>query len=220
MNLTLVRPRRHAAAARLRPRLGRVHGAHRLGRRAPSSSAPQRRVLCRTTRPARSTSHAYVDFATAAWRGRADAEARRAQRFMREVIAPALHAPRARTGARAPARRRPGRRSSPPPTSSSPRRSPRAFGVDDLIAVELERDAGGRITGRIARRAVVPRRQGRARRAVAGRARAGLARTSSASPSTATPSTTCRCSNGRRIRWPPTRRPRSRPSPASAAGAS
>ena len=84
----------------------------------------------------------------AAWRDAPEAEqAAVAGALHREVIAPAMQRARARAGALAPARPATWWPSSPRPTSSSRGRSPRCFGVDALIATELERDAGGRVTG-------------------------------------------------------------------------
>jgi len=92
---------------------------------------------------------AYIDFATAAWRGRpqSDIEAASA-RFMAEVIAPALREP---ARALIDRHRRAGERVAIVTATNDfiTRPIARAFGVDDLIATELERDASGRATGRV-----------------------------------------------------------------------
>ncbi len=92
---------------------------------------------------------AYVEFATRAWRQRSAAEQAAAQaRFMHEVIAPAVrhealelvrtHQRRGELVAIVTAT-----------NEFVTRPIATAFGVDALIAVELERDADGRATGRI-----------------------------------------------------------------------
>lgn len=92
---------------------------------------------------------AYVDFATSAYRDRPAAEQQAAsERFMAEVILPAI-----RPAARALVdehRERGDRVAIITATNDFVTRPiARAFGVDELLAVELERDAGGTITGRI-----------------------------------------------------------------------
>ncbi|MEP7057810.1 MAG: HAD family hydrolase [Caldimonas sp.] len=93
--------------------------------------------------------HAYIDFATAPLRGRdADAISAAHARFMREVIAPAL-----RPSALALVREHQSRGdwialvTATNDLVTGP--IARAFGIADLIAVRLEREAGGTITGRI-----------------------------------------------------------------------
>ncbi|MCK6419702.1 MAG: HAD-IB family hydrolase [Aquabacterium sp.] len=93
--------------------------------------------------------HAYVEFATAPWRARSDAEQGAALlRFMDEVIAPMLHEP-----ARALLRQheQAGDRLAIVTATNEFVTQPiaRALGVDALIAVRLERDKQGRHTGRI-----------------------------------------------------------------------
>jgi HAD superfamily hydrolase (TIGR01490 family) len=92
---------------------------------------------------------AYVDFATAAWRDRTAPELSDVQeRFMREVIAPALH-PRARELVQ---HHRDAGDLVAIVTATNEfvtRPIAAAFGVDHLLAVELQRDVGGKITGRI-----------------------------------------------------------------------
>jgi HAD superfamily phosphoserine phosphatase-like hydrolase len=70
----------------------------------------------------------YLDFATSAWRDRPVVEAERARAdFMRQVIAPQLH---------------------PSARELVTRPIASAFGVEHLLAVELERDDNGCVTGR------------------------------------------------------------------------
>jgi HAD superfamily hydrolase (TIGR01490 family) len=93
--------------------------------------------------------HAYVDFATSAWRGRGAAELADArQRFVREVIAPAVLEPAlalVRRHAEA------GDRLAIVTATNEFVTRPIAtlFGVQHLIATELQRDAGGRVTGEV-----------------------------------------------------------------------
>jgi HAD superfamily hydrolase (TIGR01490 family) len=92
---------------------------------------------------------AYIDFATLAWRDRADEEiARLSERFMTEVIAPALRPP-----ARALVERHRAAGDVLAIVTATndfiTRPIARALGIDELIATELERDAAGRVTGRI-----------------------------------------------------------------------
>ena len=94
--------------------------------------------------------HAYVAFATEALRRRTPQEAAQAHaRFMAEVIEPALR-PEAR--ALVAAHRARGERVAIVTATNAFVTAPiaRRFGVEDLIAVELERDPQGRYTGRIA----------------------------------------------------------------------
>ncbi|WP_119355139.1 HAD family hydrolase [Azohydromonas sediminis] len=105
---------------------------------------------------------AYVDFATSAWRTRAEAEALAArERFMREVIAPQLH-PRAHELVRR--HRDAGELVAIVTATNEFVTAPiaAAFGVEHLIAVQLERDGDGRVTGRV--RGVPSFREGKVRR--------------------------------------------------------
>jgi HAD superfamily hydrolase (TIGR01490 family) len=105
---------------------------------------------------------AYVDFATSAWRTRPEADALAArERFMREVIAPQLH-PRARDLVRR--HRDAGELVAIVTATNEFVTAPiaAAFGVEHLIAVQLERDGDGRITGRV--RGVPSFREGKVRR--------------------------------------------------------
>ena len=93
--------------------------------------------------------HAYIDFATASWRERDAAEiARMSERFMQEVIAPCLRAP---AHALVQRHRDKGDRLALVTATNDFITGPiaRAFGIDTLIATELERDPLGRVTGRI-----------------------------------------------------------------------
>ncbi len=93
--------------------------------------------------------HAYIDFATAPLRNRTPAELGRAQaQFMREVIEPQLR-PAALELVRE--HRLRGDRIALVTATNDFVTAPiaRAFGIDPLIAVRLERDPGGTITGRI-----------------------------------------------------------------------
>ena len=93
--------------------------------------------------------HAYVDFATSVWRGRtpqdqADAHAR----FMREVIAPML-TPQAQALVR---KHRDAGDLVAIVTATNEfvtRPIAQAFGVPELLAIELERDGAGAVTGAI-----------------------------------------------------------------------
>lgn len=92
---------------------------------------------------------AYIDFATRPWRDRAPAEQRAAiERFMREQMVPAIGA-----SARALVRSHVDAGDLVAIATSTNEFITRpiadAFGVDVLIATELERDAGGAVTGRI-----------------------------------------------------------------------
>jgi HAD superfamily hydrolase (TIGR01490 family) len=90
---------------------------------------------------------AYVDFATAAWRERPDADAVRA-RFVAERIEPALHE-RARALVRE--HHAAGDLVAIVTATNEFVTAPiaAAFGVEHLIAVRLQRDAAGRVNGRI-----------------------------------------------------------------------
>lgn len=93
---------------------------------------------------------AYVDFATLPWRSRPDAELARARdRFVDSVVRPML-TPQALALVR---RHRDAGDLVAVVTATNDfvtRPIAAAFGVDELIATDLERDAQGRITGRIA----------------------------------------------------------------------
>jgi HAD superfamily hydrolase (TIGR01490 family) len=106
--------------------------------------------------------HAYVDFATRPWRSRSAAEQASAiERFMREVMQPAI-------GERALSLVRShldaGDRVAIATSTNELITRPiaRAFGVEHLIATELERDATGHVTGRI--RGVPSLRRGKVER--------------------------------------------------------
>ena len=91
--------------------------------------------------------HAYVDFATSAWRDRADAEAMR-ERFMAEVLRPRLH-PRALALVRE--HQAAGDLVAVVTATNEFVTAPiaAALGVEHLLAVQLQRDAAGRVTGAI-----------------------------------------------------------------------
>jgi HAD superfamily hydrolase (TIGR01490 family) len=92
---------------------------------------------------------AYIDFATAAWRERPDAQAlEMRQRFMREVIEPALR-PAARELVDAHRRRGDAMAIVTATNEFITRPIAEALGIPTLIATELERDDDGRFTGRI-----------------------------------------------------------------------
>ena len=93
--------------------------------------------------------HAYIDFATAAWRDRpAPALAEASARFMREVVQPAL-----REAAQALVRRHreAGDTLAIVTSTNDFVTAPiaAALGIEHLLATELERDPAGRVTGRI-----------------------------------------------------------------------
>jgi HAD superfamily hydrolase (TIGR01490 family) len=93
--------------------------------------------------------HAYVDFATSAWRRRSAAEqAAISARFMREVIAPMI-TPQALELVRA--HQRDGDLVAIVTATNEfvTRPIADAFGVPELLAIELERDAAGAVTGAI-----------------------------------------------------------------------
>ncbi|MEO8526168.1 MAG: HAD family hydrolase [Caldimonas sp.] len=92
---------------------------------------------------------AYIAFATAPLRGRSAAELAAAHaRFMREVIEPAIRAAALRLVA---VHRERGDRLAIVTSTNEFITAPIAarFGIDALVAVRLERDAGGDFTGRI-----------------------------------------------------------------------
>jgi HAD superfamily hydrolase (TIGR01490 family) len=91
----------------------------------------------------------YIDFSTAPWRHRPPDEQRAVQqRFLDEVVRPVLH-PQALDLVREHQAR--GDLVAIVTATNEFVTAPiaRAFGVDHLLAVQLERDAGGTITGRI-----------------------------------------------------------------------
>ncbi|MGL6109953.1 MAG: HAD family hydrolase [Rubrivivax sp.] len=93
--------------------------------------------------------HAYIDFATSVWRGREAIElAAASEQFTREVIQPALH-----DSARALLRKHvdAGERVAIVTATNEFITRPIAsmFGVHELIATELQRDAAGRVTGAV-----------------------------------------------------------------------
>lgn len=94
--------------------------------------------------------HAYIEFATAPLRAHSAEETAAAQqRFMREVIAPALRPSALELVA---SHRRRGDLCALVTATNDFVTAPiaRAFGIETLIAVQLERGPGGTITGRIA----------------------------------------------------------------------
>jgi HAD superfamily hydrolase (TIGR01490 family) len=105
---------------------------------------------------------AYVDFATSAWRGRPPEEAlAMRERFMQEAMAPVLH-----DAALALVRTHLAAGDLVAIVTATnefvTRPIAQAFGVPHLIAVELERDAAGRVTGAV--RGVPSFREGKVRR--------------------------------------------------------
>lgn len=93
--------------------------------------------------------HAYVDFATSGWRARPAAEREAARvRFVREVIAPRIH-PAAR--ALVDQHRAQGDVIAMVTATNVfvTRPIADAFGIDDLLATDLETDADGNVTGAI-----------------------------------------------------------------------
>jgi HAD superfamily hydrolase (TIGR01490 family) len=93
---------------------------------------------------------AYVDFATAAWRHRPEAEQQRVLvAFVDEVVRPMLHPAALDLVER---HRAAGERLALVTATNEFVTRPIAalFGIDTLIATELARDAAGRVTGRIA----------------------------------------------------------------------
>ena len=93
---------------------------------------------------------AYVDFATAPWRGRTPAELDAAlAHFVDEIVRPMLHTSALDLVQR---HRDAGDRLAIVTATNEVVTRPIAalFGIDTLIATELERDAAGRVTGRVA----------------------------------------------------------------------
>jgi HAD superfamily hydrolase (TIGR01490 family) len=106
--------------------------------------------------------HAYIEFATRPWRTRSDAaQAAAVERFMRERMHPAITT-QARSLVRA--HLDAGDRVAIATSTNEfiTRPIAAAFGVEHLIATELERDAQGRVTGRI--RGVPSLREGKLER--------------------------------------------------------
>jgi HAD superfamily hydrolase (TIGR01490 family) len=92
---------------------------------------------------------AYLDFATSAWRSRPEQEAlAMRERFMREVMRPAVHK---RALELVQQHQAAGDRVAIVTATNAFVTRPIAdlFGIETLIAVELERDAQGRVTGRV-----------------------------------------------------------------------
>ncbi len=92
---------------------------------------------------------AYVDFATSPWRGRNVEEQRQASsRFMAEVVQPELRPPALQLVRRHQAA---GDATALVTATNEFVTAPiaRAFGLADLIATELQRDAAGRVTGAV-----------------------------------------------------------------------
>jgi HAD superfamily hydrolase (TIGR01490 family) len=116
---------------------------------------------------------AYIRFATSAWRQRpAQEQAAASRRFIDEMIRPALH-----DAARALVRRHAeaGDRMAIVTATNEFITRPIAalFGVDELIATELQRDADGRVTGEVL--GVPAYREGKVTRVQQWLARQGLA---------------------------------------------
>ncbi len=103
----------------------------------------------RTYLEARLDVHAYVEFSTSVWRGRGAAEqAAASARFMREVVSPMI-APQALELVRG--HQRAGDLVAIVTATNEfvTRPIADAFGVPELLAIELERDAAGAVTGAI-----------------------------------------------------------------------
>lgn len=105
---------------------------------------------------------AYIHFATASWRDRDPAELAAArERFNHEVVLPAIHAP-----ARALVQQHQHAGDEVAIVTATnefiTRPIAQLFGVDQLIATELQRDAGGRVTGAV--RGVPAYREGKVTR--------------------------------------------------------
>jgi HAD superfamily phosphoserine phosphatase-like hydrolase len=153
----------------------------------------------------------YVAFATSAWRERSLAEAEAArERFMQEVIGPALHE---RARRLVDGHLEAGDLVAVVTATNEfvTRPIATAFGVAHLLAVELERDAQGRATGAI--RGCPPSAKARSPGWKPGwRRRATAGTISRMCCSTAIPPTTCRCWRRCARPWPPTPH---RPWPAS-----
>ena len=163
--------------------------------------------------------HAYIDFATGPLRARPPAERDAAHgRFMAEVIAPAVRPAALDLVRRHQAQ---GDLCALVTATNDFITAPiaQAFGIDTLIAVRLERSAGGNITGRIA--GTPSYRDGKVSRV--NEWLGGLGRTLDdfgASASTATRSTTCPCWSAPAIRSQRIPPPRWKPWRVNAGGAS
>ncbi len=121
----------------------------RIGWADPQEHALRNDAFFQDYQAGRLDMHAYIDFATSAWRDRAAADIEQmSARFMRDVIAPHL-----RQSARSlvDRHRQQGDWLAIVTATNDFITGPiaRAFGIDALIATELERDAQGRVTGRI-----------------------------------------------------------------------
>ena len=93
--------------------------------------------------------HSYIEFATSAWRARPPAEQQQAsERFMAEVLRPQLHEPAVELVR---SHQRAGDQVAIVTATNEFVTRPIAdvFGVSDLIAVQLEREHDGAVTGRI-----------------------------------------------------------------------
>jgi len=121
----------------------------RIGWADPQEHARRNDAFFQDYQAGRLDMHAYIDFATASWRDRATEDLQRmSERFMAEVITPHLREPARALVAR---HRLRGDRLAIVTATNDFITGPiaQAFGIDTLIATELERDAQGRVTGRI-----------------------------------------------------------------------
>lgn len=121
----------------------------RIGWAEPQEHARRNDAFFQDYQAGRLDMHAYIDFATSAWRDRAAADiAQMSERFMREVITPHLRESARNLVGR---HRQQGDQLAIVTATNDFITGPiaRAFGIDSLIATELERDAQGRVTGRI-----------------------------------------------------------------------
>jgi HAD superfamily hydrolase (TIGR01490 family) len=121
----------------------------RIGWADPQEHARRNDAFFQDYQAGRLDMHAYIDFATASWRDRATEDLQRmSERFMAEVITPHLREPARALVAR---HRLRGDRLAIVTATNDFITGPiaQAFGIDTLIATELERDTQGRVTGRI-----------------------------------------------------------------------
>ncbi len=121
----------------------------RIGWADPQEHARRNDAFFQDYQAGRLDMHAYIDFATSSWRGRAEPDIlAMSERFMREVIAPHLRAP---AHALVERHRQRGDQLAIVTATNDFITGPiaQAFGIGTLIATELERDALGRVTGRI-----------------------------------------------------------------------
>jgi HAD superfamily hydrolase (TIGR01490 family) len=121
----------------------------RIGWADPQEHARRNDAFFQDYQAGRLDMHAYIDFATASWRDRPPEELQRmSERFMSEVITPHLLEPARALVAR---HQRRGDRLAIVTATNDFITGPiaQAFDIDTLIATELERDAQGRVTGRI-----------------------------------------------------------------------